>query len=53
MEYISRYAEKDIERALRSAGAVLVVGPKFCGKTTQFVLLQHAILWIHLLLAAH
>ena len=40
MEYISRYAEKDIERALRSAGAVLVVGPKFCGKTTTCMRLK-------------
>ena len=42
MEYISRYAEKDIERALRSAGAVLVVGPKFCGKTTTSMRFQNS-----------
>lgn len=39
-KYIRRYAEKDIERALRSSGAVVVVGPKFCGKTTTSMLFQ-------------
>lgn len=40
MEYIKRYVEKDIRRALRSAGAVVVVGPKFCGKTTTCMRFQ-------------
>ncbi len=40
MKYIRRYVEKDIERALRSSGAVMVVGPKFCGKTTTSMLFQ-------------
>ena len=40
MEYIRRYAEKDIERALRSSGAVVVAGPKFCGKTTTCMRFQ-------------
>lgn len=40
MEYINRYAEKAIERALRSSGAIVVVGPKFCGKTTTSMLFQ-------------
>lgn len=40
MKYIKRYAEKDIERALRSCGAVVVVGPKFCGKTTTSMRFQ-------------
>ncbi|MGN0048183.1 MAG: ATP-binding protein [Bacteroides sp.] len=40
MKYISRYAEKDIERALRSSGAVVVAGPKFCGKTTTSMRFQ-------------
>jgi len=38
--YKSRYVEKDIERALRSSGAVIVVGPKFCGKTTTSMRFQ-------------
>ena len=32
--YYERIIEKEIERKLKSAGAVLVAGPKFCGKTT-------------------
>ena len=32
--YFKRYVEKEIELALKSSGAVLVAGPKFCGKTT-------------------
>lgn len=34
MEYLKRYIEKDIEFALKTAGVVVVAGPKFCGKTT-------------------
>lgn len=40
MKYINRYAEKAIERALRSSGAIVVVGPKFCGKTTTSMRFQ-------------
>lgn len=40
MEYIKRYVENDITRALRSSGAVVVVGPKFCGKTTTSMRFQ-------------
>lgn len=32
--YYERLIEKEIERELKSSGAVLVAGPKFCGKTT-------------------
>ena len=32
--YYERLIEKGIERKLKSSGAVLVAGPKFCGKTT-------------------
>lgn len=34
MEYYERNIEKLFERKLRSSGVVLLVGPKFCGKTT-------------------
>lgn len=27
-------SEYDLQRALKSSGAILVAGPKFCGKTT-------------------
>lgn len=32
--YYERLIEKEIEQKLKSSGAVLVAGPKFCGKTT-------------------
>lgn len=34
MEYFTRLVEEKIKRKLNSSGAILVVGPKFCGKTT-------------------
>ena len=34
MIYYTRYIEKSIKAALESSGAVVVAGPKFCGKTT-------------------
>ena len=42
--YYTRYVEKQIERALRSSGAVLVAGPKFCGKTTTCMLFQKSVI---------
>lgn len=38
--YYSRYIEQIITRTLRSSGAVLVTGPKFCGKTTTCMRFQ-------------
>lgn len=32
--YVLRLVEKEIEKKLRTSGAVVVAGPKFCGKTT-------------------
>ena len=34
MEYMHRYLDEDLERYLRITGAILIVGPKWCGKTT-------------------
>lgn len=34
-KYYDRYIEKIIEKKLKSSGAVLIAGPKFCGKTTS------------------
>ena len=34
MEYYARYVEKNIKNALETSGAVVVTGPKVCGKTT-------------------
>lgn len=38
--YFTRYVEKEIARKLRTSGAVVVAGPKFCGKTTTSLLFQ-------------
>lgn len=39
-KYYTRLIEAIIERKLKSSGAVLVAGPKFCGKTTTCMLYQ-------------
>lgn len=38
--YYQRYIETTIERLLKSSGAILVSGPKFCGKTTTCMRFQ-------------
>jgi predicted AAA+ superfamily ATPase len=38
--YYNRLLEKEIELKLKTSGAVLVAGPKFCGKTTTCMLYQ-------------
>lgn len=43
-KYLKRYIESDIERKLKSSGAVVVCGPKFCGKTTTSTLFAKSIL---------
>ncbi|MBQ6610594.1 MAG: ATP-binding protein [Oscillospiraceae bacterium] len=40
MMYYPRYIEQSIKRAMHSSGAVLVTGPKFCGKTTTCMRFQ-------------
>ena len=35
MEYINRLIEKQLERKLMTSGCVMVIGPKFCGKSTM------------------
>ena len=34
MEYIKRYVDEELKEILECMGAVLIVGPKWCGKTT-------------------
>lgn len=34
-KHYQRYIEKIIEKKLKSSGAILIAGPKFCGKTTS------------------
>lgn len=41
--YYERLIEKEIERKLKSSGAVLVAGPKFCGKTTTCMKYQKSL----------
>ncbi len=38
--YHNRLVEKEIELKLKTSGAVVVAGPKFCGKTTTCMLYQ-------------
>lgn len=38
--YYSRLVEKEIELKLKTSGAIVVAGPKFCGKTTTCMLYQ-------------
>lgn len=38
--YYNRLVEKKIELKMRTSGAVVVTGPKFCGKTTTCMLYQ-------------
>ena len=35
MEYIKRIVDEEIEKKLRTSGAVVIRGPKWCGKTTS------------------
>ena len=32
MKYYSRYIDNQIKKLLRTSGAILLKGPKFCGK---------------------
>lgn len=41
-KYYKRLIESKIESKLKSSGAVLVAGPKFCGKTTTCMLYQNS-----------
>ena len=38
--YYNSLVEKGIELKLKTSGAVVVAGPKFCGKTTTCMLYQ-------------
>ncbi len=38
--YYNRLVEKEIELKLKTSGAIVVAGPKFCGKTTTCLLYQ-------------
>lgn len=42
MDYYNRLIESEISLKLKSSGAVLVAGPKFCGKTTTCMRYQNS-----------
>ncbi|MBR1919177.1 MAG: ATP-binding protein [Spirochaetales bacterium] len=41
-KYYDRYIDEKIEKALRTSGALLVAGPRFCGKTTTCMRYQRS-----------
>lgn len=43
-KYYTRFIESKIEKKLKSSGAVLVNGPKFCGKTTTCKLFKKSMI---------
>lgn len=43
-KYFTRFIEQKIEKKLKSSGAVLVTGPKFCGKTTTCKLFKKSMI---------
>lgn len=51
--YYSRYIESIIERTMQSSGAVLVTGPKFCGKTTTCMRFQKSYIKLNTNQAIH
>ena len=34
VKYLKRYLDKDLEFYLNTIGAILIIGPKWCGKST-------------------
>ncbi len=52
-KYYKRHVEKIIERKMKSSGAILVAGPKFCGKTTTCSLFAKSIYRINTKLDKH
>ena len=45
-EYKSRIADKILEKKLKGKGAVLIQGPKWCGKTTTAEQISKSILYM-------
>lgn len=44
MEYMARLIDSEIERFLKIMGAILLVGPKWCGKTTTSTQFSNSVL---------
>lgn len=47
MEYIKRHVDEELEDMLKCMGAVLIVGPKWCGKTTTATQFAKSIIELH------
>ena len=45
-KYINRIADSILEKKLKGKGAVLIQGPKWCGKTTTAEQISNSILYI-------
>ena len=45
-DYISRIIDKKLMRKLKGKGAVLIQGPKWCGKTTTAETLAKSVLYM-------
>ena len=45
-EYKSRIADKLLEKKLKGKGAVLIQGPKWCGKTTTAEQISQSVLYM-------
>lgn len=45
-EYKKRIADKILEKKLKGKGAVLIQGPKWCGKTTTAERISNSILYM-------
>lgn len=45
-EYRNRIADKLLEKKLKGKGAVLIQGPKWCGKTTTAEQISNSILYM-------
>ena len=46
-EYRSRLADKELKRNLEAFGAVLIEGPKWCGKTTTVEQVAKSAIYFH------
>lgn len=46
MKYLSRIADDLLERKLRSSAAVLIEGPKWCGKTSTGTQIANSVIYI-------
>ena len=46
MEYLQRVADAELKRRLAAMGAVLIKGPKWCGKSTTAAQQAKSVIWL-------